>query len=492
MINFCLTNKPKLVKGNWKSKKRLKQGVWLYYDSGVEIINSPKHWIVFGGILWEGQVTDFLKDTKQNGIFYAIVLNKISGEVQVINDFSDSFYLNYYMSGRHFVVTNEIKVYGPSFKINQYWVNWSKQGVDLYQAPSPKKENITPLEGVKYLGAGDVLTFQAWDDFDCRPIVTNWFTYHRDVGPLFDAKPLHNHESALDTTKKIIAKNCQLIQEKYGTRLVHFCSTGVDSLTIKSNLNDVPMYGFIGTGFNKYHELEAPFKQLYNDYNGTLHYFDIKTLEDVLNSQLPNLQKTIKYDVAHLMLMYIRDVYHLNDRVIVHSNFGDHVLWHNRRYVLFLAVHRWGMKDAQQIWDRCIPHYGFGGPAGPTGVYSKQSRIDEINKYLSDPYPDFKTAVIAHKYFIKPPNLSNLSDPLCIDPYMDLRLINLLPSCDIPTQEASILDARIQKDMISDELLPYLNPHKAGGNWVYDFPKRDKEEFRKKMLSGILKNLQRI
>ena len=113
MINFCLTNKPKLVKGNWKSKKRLKHGVWLYYDSGVEIINSPKHWIVFGGILWEGQVTDFLKDTKQNGIFYAIVLNKISGEVQVINDFSDSFYLNYYMSGRHFVVTNEIKVSSP-------------------------------------------------------------------------------------------------------------------------------------------------------------------------------------------------------------------------------------------------------------------------------------------------------------------------------------------------------------------------------------------
>ena len=76
MINFCITNKLTLVKGKWANKKYLGNGLRLYYDSGVEIIHSLKHQIVFCGILWEGQVTDFLKDTKQNGTFYAIVINK--------------------------------------------------------------------------------------------------------------------------------------------------------------------------------------------------------------------------------------------------------------------------------------------------------------------------------------------------------------------------------------------------------------------------------
>ena len=190
MINFCLTNQPKLVNSKWTHKKRLKHGIWLYYDSGVEIINLPKHWIVFCGILWQGKVTDFIDSAKQNGIFYAITIDKKSGEIKVINDHMNSFYLTYGIQSIHFVVTNEIKVYSSSFKINQQWVNWLKTGKDVTAAPHivphpeldyQEKENITPLEGVKYLGAGDVLTLQGWDDFDCQPVITNWFIYYRDI-----------------------------------------------------------------------------------------------------------------------------------------------------------------------------------------------------------------------------------------------------------------------------------------------------------------------
>ena len=523
MINFCLTNEPKLVKGKWTNKKlfckkEIKFGtpyatyyVYLYYDSGVEVIDLPRHVIVFCGILWKGEITDFLKNVKQNGIFYAIVINKVSGKVQVINDFMDSFYLNYYTRANQFVVTNDIQVYGSSFKINQNWVNWSNQGVNLMDSPSNphpnltipegnsrmkisskqlKLQNITPIKDVKYLGAGDVLTLQARDDIDCQPVVTNWFTYHRDVGKLFFEKPKHDYKSALDTAKTIIRENCERIKEKFGTQLIHFCSTGVDSLVLQSYL-DVPMYGFYSEQFNAYNESTELFEELYSNNGGTLHRFDSNKILNIINKQLDKLQKTIDYNPHHIMFMYMRDKFKLNDRVIIQGNSGDHAFWHDRYYVYRHAVHRWGMKDAEQIWDRCISHYGFGGPPGPTGFYSKQSRINEMNKYISKPCKDFATSMMQRRYFNRvPQTIGNyMPDQLMIDPYADLRLIKLLPTSDIPTQEASMLDVWLQKDMISDKLIPYLAPHKCGNYLFYD-QNLNNASFSKKAINALVKNLQ--
>jgi len=508
MINFCITNQPKLVNGNWTHKKRLKHGIWVYYDSGVEIINLPKYWIVFCGILWEGKVTDFIDSAKQNGTFYAIVIDKKSGEMKVINDFMDSFHLTYHVSGRHFVVTNEIKVYGPSFKINQQWVNWAKEGAGVMDAPlkphpelrDQEKENITPLKGVQYLGASDVLTLQAWDDFDCCPTPTishschPYFAYNQDIGKSFFEKPLHDYKSALATAKQIISENCQRIQEKYGDKLIHFCSTGVDSLTLQRYLNDVPRYGLYCKKFNQYNELEVLFKKLYHEHKGTLHYFNSEGIHDTLDSQLTKIQKTISYTPHHLMFMCMRDIYKLDDRVIIHGTRGGQIFQHIRHYVIRHAVHRWGMTDAQQIWNRCLPHYGFGGPGGPTGFTSKQSRINEIDKYVStNPYPNFETAITAPIYFKRLPSTGSnyMPNQLMIDPYGDLRLWKLLPSSDVQTQEASMLDAQLQKDMISSKFLPYLNPYKVGVDWFYD-DYLNNNKFRKKMINSLLKNLQKL
>ena len=83
MINFCLTNKPSLVNSDWQHKLNLLNGVWLYHDSGIEIVDSYKYTIVFCGILWEGKVADFARSVKQNGIFYAIVIG-----ISISNGFS--------------------------------------------------------------------------------------------------------------------------------------------------------------------------------------------------------------------------------------------------------------------------------------------------------------------------------------------------------------------------------------------------------------------
>ncbi len=499
MINFCLTNQPKLVNSKWTHKKRLKHGIWLYYDSGVEIINLPKHWIVFCGILWQGKVTDFIDSAKQNGIFYAITIDKKSGEIKVINDHMNSFYLTYGIQSRHFVVTNEIKVYSSSFKINQQWVNWLKTGKDVTAAPHivphpeldyQEKENITPLEGVKYLGAGDVLTLQGWDDFDCQPVTTNWFTFHRDIGRLFFEKPRHDYQSALATAKQIISENCKRIKEKYRDKLIHFCSTGVDSLTLQSYFDDVPMYGLYCKEFNQYYELEDLFKKLYHDHKGTLHYFNSEEIQDIFDSQLSKIQKISKLDpMINMMFMYMRDRYELNDRVVIQGSYGDDVFWHKRRIITCHAVYRWSMTDAEQIWDRCLPHYGFGGPERSIGKHTKQSGICDITKYISKPYTDFAPALMAHRYIQRLAPSQFLTDQLIIDPYMDLRLWSLLPSSDVQTQEASMLDAQIQKDMISSKFRPYLNPYTAGADMLYESGFNNKE-FEKKKIDSLLKNLQ--
>ena len=112
------------------------------------------------------------------------------------------------------------------------------------------------------------------------------------------------------------------------------------------------------------------FKKLYHETSGTLHYFDIETLEDVFNSQLPKIQKTVNYLPAHLIFMYMIDRYKLNDRIIIQGNYGDDIFWHYRKPIIRHAVHRWGMKDARKIWNRCVPHYGFEGPAIPKSRYA--------------------------------------------------------------------------------------------------------------------------
>ena len=500
MISFCLTNEPSLVNGDWQHKLHLHDGVWFYYDNGKryhgEILDLPKHRVVFCGVLWQGKVTDFVDNVKQNGIFYAIVINKESGEIKFINDFSDSFFINYHMSGKHFVVTNEIKVYSSDFTVNSSWVYRAKRGDNLWNAPPEPhddlavpagnriNENATPLKGVQYLGPGKVLNLT-------KSTIETYFSYNDDIGKLFSEEPRHDYKSASDTAKRIIRENCEHIKKKFGTQLVHFCSTGVDSLVVQSHLDNVPMYGFHSESFNPYHESTELFEQMYSDTNGTLHRFHPSGILDIINKGIHRLQKTIDYKPAHLIFMDMIDRYKLNDRVIIQGNTGDHTFWHDRFYVLYHAVHRWNEHNAEQIWDKCLTHYGFGGPPGPAGFYSKESRIDEINKYISNPRKDFATSIMQHRYFKRKPTLTGQYVPnqLMIDPYADLRLLELLPSSDVATQEASSLDAQLQKDMISDRFKPYLNSYVAGTNWLWD---RDfnNASFRRKAIDALLKNLQ--
>jgi hypothetical protein len=503
MINFCITNRDELVKGQWTYKKNLSHNVCLHYDSGVEIIETSTHLIAFCGILWEGKVTDFLKDVKQNGNYYAIVLDKVSGELKAITDFSNSFGLTYYAPDSNFVITNEIKVYGPSFKVNQQWINWCKKGVELTAPVEPHpnlhssspfcnivRENHTPIIDVKLLKGGDTLTLESWDDFDCRPTITNWYKdYLKDITQVPE-RPKHNYNSALLTVKNVISENCRLVKEKYGDKLIFCGSTGVDSLTLKSYLGDTPMYGWDeGYDTSLFVNCITPTSEL---------------LDNIINQYPYKCENLHLYNFLQLMIRYMIDKNKLNNRVVVLGGYADTIFWHTRSTVMWLAVHRWGMTTGEQVWNKCLRYYGFEDPGFKLGFFNmqyKQDCIDEINKYILHEAPgnNFETEKIKEiTYWLNSSFRQWLPNQLIVYPYRDLRLFGVLLSSDKQTQEASILDAQIQKDIISDKLLPYLNQYKTHMHVSYEHyngcclnhDHHKHRSNRKIIIDSIIKNLQ--
>ena len=52
-----------------------------------------------------------------------------------------------------------------------------------------------------------------------------------------------------------------------------------------------------------------------------------------------------------------------------------------------------------------------------------------------------------------------------------------------------MLDAQLQKDMISSKLRPYLNSYTAGADMLYDSGFYN-QKFKEKIINNLLKNLQ--
>ena len=95
MINFCITNSNNLVKYSFHNQLSLTKDVTLYYDNMVEVVDLPNHVVIFCGILWQGDVSDFVETPNQNGQFYAVVFNKKTRTIKVITDFLEDFPVYY-------------------------------------------------------------------------------------------------------------------------------------------------------------------------------------------------------------------------------------------------------------------------------------------------------------------------------------------------------------------------------------------------------------
>ena len=444
--------------------------VTLYYDNSAEVKELPNHIIVFCGMLWQGDVSDFVETSSQNGQFYAVVFTKKTRTIKVITDFLEDFPVYYYIKDNNFVVTNSILAFGNQLKLNLDWLNKAKHNEYC--------EIITPINDVKRIGPGSVLEFNV-DDV-CENVYA-WYNASHDYVNLIHQDPVYNLESATNYVDTILTENFSRLREKYKS-LVVFSSNGIDSLTILKYLNDVPKYGYYGEDYKS----ESPelLKQLYTDTGGSLHYFDANEYQSAYTETLSGWAIPSRNpDLAPEM--YIRNKYNLYDQVIVKGTFGDEIFWHEPWSAMSVAVHQWNCQNRSQGLAALGHHYSY-------QPYHTSDNIVEIMRknaaWKATGSENLNLSIINYHYNRQRSYLRDdrvLLNQMVVSPFIDLRLRRLLPLCNLETKLSSILDARIQQNIIGNPLLSYLNKYKAGGE--ESFSNINYDTHRINQLNGFIK-----
>jgi asparagine synthetase B (glutamine-hydrolysing) len=458
LINFCITNSNNLVKYSFHNQLSLTKDVTLYYDNMVEVVDLPNHVVIFCGILWQGDVSDFVETPNQNGQFYAVVFNKKTRTIKVITDFLEDFPVYYYIKDNNFVVTNRILAFSNQLKLNLSWIVRAKNNeytdrlIPAHNDLELKKElyskNVTPIRDVKRVGPGGILEFNV-DDV-CENVYT-WYNASTDYVSLIHQEPQYNLQSATSYVDTILTENFNRLRKKYKSLAV-FSSCGIDSLTVLKYLSDVPKYGYYGEDYRT--ESPALLKQLYNDTGGLLHYFDAAEYQTAYTETLPGwAMPSRNADLAPEM--YIRNKYNLHDTVIVKGTFGDEIFWHEPWSAMSVAVHQWNCQTREQGLAALEHHYSH------QPYHTPQGMIDTILKSKT-----LDLSIMNYHYnrqhsYLKDDRI--LLNQMVVSPFIDLRLRRLLPVCDLETKLASILDVQIQKNIVGSSLLKYLNKYKAGG-----------------------------
>ena len=448
MINFCITNSSNLVKYLFHNQLPLTKDVTLYYDNMVEVVDLPNHVVVFCGILWQGDISDFIETPNQNGQFYAVVFNKKTRSIKAITDFLEDFPVYYYIKDDNFVITNRILAFGNQLKLNLVWITKAKN--------NEYTDSITPISDVKRIGPGSVLEFSV--NNICENIYT-WYNASSDYVSLIHQEPQYNLQSATSYVDTILTENFNRLRKKYKS-LVVFSSSGIDSLTILKYLNDVPKYGYYGEDY----KAESPelLKQLYNDTGGSLHYFDADEYQSAYTETLSGWAiPSRNADLAPEM--YIRNKYNLYDQVIVKGTFGDEIFWHEPWSAMSVAVHHWNCQNREQGLAALRHHYNCQPYHTPDNVVETM-RKNAVWKTTGS--ENLNLSIINYHYNRQRSYLRDdrvLLNQMVISPFIDLRLRRLLPLCNLETKLASILDVQIQKNIVGNPLLNYLNKFKAGG-----------------------------
>ena len=481
MINFCITNSNDIIKKEFTHELSLGKDNVLYYDDMVEIRDLPGHLIAFCGILWQGEIEDFVDSDRQNGQFYAVVLHKESSTIKVISDFIEDFPVYYYIKDGKFAITNSISAYSRSLEPDTAWLRQARDGAYADRLIQPcagimtdryLTENITPIKDVRRLGAGRVMEIKL---ASVQVNFYNWYNAQEEyVNPMFH-EPRHNLASAKTTVDRVLRENANTLKKKYGSSLVLFGSTGIDSLSVMNYLDDVPKYGYYG----EHYKNESPelLKNLYKETGGTLHYFDANEYRRAYTETIKGWRTpTFNMDLAPEM--HIRNKYGLHDSVIVKGTFGDEIFWHDPRSAMSVAVHSWNLYDRQSILDSLKDHYSY------QPFHMTQYNIDNIIASKNLEFSIMNHHYNRQKSYLKDDRV--LLNQMIISPFIDLRLRELLPQCDTETKLASILDARIQRDIVSDELIKYMNQYKSGGE--ESFPSVGYKEQQKNQLNEFMKS----
>lgn len=468
MINFAISNKEELIRSNFDNSITLHSNWKMYFDKSVEVYENDKRIILFSGILWEDsveQVFDDLNNHKPNGQFYCVLYHKENKSFEIISDFIEDFPIYVYKNIDQLMISNNLMSFSSNFTLNNDWFDKARAGMYLDKLIThidsvPKLwsnnefsdntwyKNETPIAMVDRLGPGKILKI------DCNNLTStqNWFDPKADYYDLFFKEARYGYDQAKEISYRVLKNNVKKIYEKYDS-VSAFASNGVDSLLllslIEGHLDKTKVFGYIGDWYKR--ENPEKIKNLYKDLpNATLQIFNIDEYLNSYNQSYTTPTRSV--DLAPEV--YIQKKFNIESKVIIKSSFGDEVFWHEPVGAMAAAIHKFGCDTLDKALEFCSKHYSY------QPYHASNTDFDAIKN------SDFKNSIMYYHYHRQFSYLKDdrpLSNRMIVSPYIDIRLRQLLVQSDEETQMKNILDASIQRDLLSERFKKYLNEHKAGG-----------------------------
>jgi len=487
MIRFFLTNNLTSQKTNFANQYRFDDFL-LLYDNAVEFVETKKSVIIFCGILWDNQTLEQFEDKEfvPNGQFYCLMFDKQTKKIDIWSDFLEDFPV-YYSNKDELQVTNSLVDFDNK-NINLEWFQLAYKHnayIDKlidYNSNIPKLwnnsefsadqwyQNITPLKGVKRLGPGRVITIDKNNSIEIR----KYYDHISDYYNLIFQEPEYDFESATELTKQVLTQNIKTIQQKYSDLLL-MCSNGVDSLVIASMMQ-CKITGYCGTSYNK--ENPQKLKNLFSFLpDSELYCFDENLYRRAYYDNINNWCTPSKNaDLAPEK--YIIEAESTPETVVIKGTFGDEIFWHEPAAAAAVAYHQHGCHEYDSMLEFLKSHYSY-------QPYHSDPNFFETIKSL-----DLKNSIMYYHYHRQSSYLKDdriLNNRMIVSPYIDMRLRSLMPLTEKTAQESSVLDAAIQKQLISSEYLLYLNSSKSGGEESFDMI--DYKKIKKDQLIAFVSNI---
>lgn len=465
-MQFCVSNSNHIRKESFNNYLYLSDDYYIYFSDQVWYRETPNSILFFYGILWENDLELFFDshiDTI-NGQFYAILFDKKTHCLTVFSDHEENYPIFYYERDQQLIITNNLAVFPHQYhQIDNDWVTLALDHLIMKNRVLKTPENIslykenffegnnTLLKDVKQLGLGTVKTFS----FKTNQCISS-FRYYKpeiDYVELFFKKERYFYKDALNIVETILSSNLRKIKSTY-KELTVLASTGIDSLVNltyldgKENVDVISYSTDFYPGVNDSHE----FHKLHDTLNLPCHHIDftkeefITTFtESITNWAFPSYHHYLSPEIWMLNNCDVKDV-------IVKGYCGDQFLWHDPSSSIIWGIHQAGIQEFSQLENYLKDKYVHQPMWMSPRVFNLSKNHSYEESLISNTY--YENSIIG--------GMGLATNKLILSPYLDIRLKNLLPQCNLATQEAAILNVQFQKDIISKELLPCLSSYCKG------------------------------
>lgn len=420
---------------------------------------------LYHGWIHEGDIEDYFSNiTDCNGEFFLVAIDKNNKQVTVYNDRRGSYMIYY----SHDMISTDLKKFKKPLDDDWFASCYTagrspiylKQCLDYsaWREMPYSLNNCYAKYDVKFLPQGCSITH--------KNDAIHLHHYHNYYINIFnDTVKYKDFDELVETVQNRLTKNIKQILATEKTKPLVCGSTGIDSLTVLSLMQD-KKYDFLNYYFEDSKESYSCYqnaKKLMNYHNTkkikhlTKHYDtsilcdDLFKNKDIINHY--NFGHDVLYDV-----LAVKDKYP-NKKLVIKGTWGDECFYHDEHaYLLYLKDKNYSFKDARAyIKDM----YCFLGES--------PLKLDEdtYNKCNSG----WRKEMIAYYYYKTPSYFTSdrtYSQTKTFSPFADEYLINLpLKCCDEVALRC--INGELQKKLITDDLYKICNTHKDGEQTIKQY-----------------------